>query len=266
MDWKFATFNVNGIRARLPIVLQWLKDHEPHVLCMQEIKSQEKDFPMAAFQEAGYVVSLRGQKSFNGVAIACRAQPEEILYRLDDEDSDDEARFIAAKVDGVWVVNTYVPQGRSPEHPAFQFKLAFLARLKRWFQEKFEPDSPLVWAGDINVAPEASDVFDPQRLEGEVGFHPDERAALEHVKAWGLVDLYRKHHPSEKQFTFWDYRLPMSFKRNLGWRLDHIWVTEPMAKASVDCSVDTQPRGLDKPSDHTPVWAVFNLSHLRSGA
>ena len=264
MNWKLATFNVNGIRARLPVVVDWITSHKPDVLCLQEIKCQEKDFPAGPFEAAGYWVRVRGQKSFNGVAMLTRREPEALIREFADDEPDDEARLIAAKVDGVWVVNTYVPQGRDPENPAFRYKLAYFARLKRWLQNHFDPGQPLVWTGDINVAPTPLDVFDPKRLEGSVGFHPFEHHALAEVSAWGLVDCFRKHYPDRKQFTFWDYRLPKSFERNLGWRIDHILATRPLAAVCVDCEVDSDLRGCPNPSDHTPVWAEFDLQQARS--
>lgn len=262
MAWKLATFNVNGIRARLPVVVDWLSKNQHDVVCLQEIKCRDSDFPSESFLEMGYTATVRGQKSFNGVAILTRRPTAEVLREFSDGDPEDEARLLAVRVDDVWVVNTYVPQGRSPEDPAFTQKLAFFDRLKRWFEARFDPALPLVWTGDINVAPEALDVFDPKRMEGKIGAHPAERDALASVASWGLVDLFRKHHPEQKQFTFWDYRLPKSFERNLGWRLDHILATAPMAGASIDCAVDTEPRVRDKPSDHTPVWAEFDLERL----
>jgi len=262
MIWKLATFNVNGIRARLATVVDWITVHQPDVLCCQEIKCQEKDFPAGPFEGAGYHVSLRGQKSFNGVAILTRRQPEALIREFADGEPDEEARLIAARVDGVWIVNTYVPQGRDPDNPAFQYKLNYFRRLKHWLQKHFDPAQPIIWTGDMNVAPAAIDVFDPKRLEGSVGFHPLERQALSEVYAWGFIDCYRKHHPAEKQFTFWDYRLPKGFERNLGWRLDHILATSPLAEACLDCLVDSDLRGRQNPSDHTPVWAEFDLEKL----
>ncbi len=262
MTWKLATFNVNGIRARLETVVGWLTDHQPDVLCCQEIKCQEKDFPAGPFEEAGYFVALRGQKSFNGVAILSRRKPDEVLRGFADGEPDEEARLIAARVDGVWVVNTYVPQGRDPDNPAFQYKLQYFRRLKRWFEERFDPGRPLLWTGDMNVAPAEIDVFDPKRMEGTVGFHPLERQALSEASTWGFIDCYRKHRPDEKQFTFWDYRLPKSFERNLGWRLDHILATRPLAEACLECRVDSDLRGRPSPSDHTVVWAEFDLEKL----
>jgi exodeoxyribonuclease-3 len=262
MTWKLATFNVNGIRARHNLLLEWLDSRKPDVVCLQEIKCREEDFPAEALREAGYESAVRGQKGFNGVAILCRSEPEEVTKEFRDGEPDDEARLIAAKVDGVWVVDTYVPQGREPGNPAFQYKLDFFDRLRRWFDSRFAPDQPLIWTGDINVAPEAIDVFDPDRMDGQVGFHPAERNALSEVAAWGFTDLFRKLHPEERRFSFWDFRLPMSFKRNLGWRLDHVLGTDPMTGAAVDCVIDSEPRGWNKPSDHTPVVAEFDLDKL----
>lgn len=264
MIWKVVTFNVNGIRARLSLLEDWLKEHLPDVLCLQEIKCQDRDFPEEPFLRAGYTLTVRGQKAFNGVAVITRNQPTRVLRDFDDGEFDDQARLLAVCVDGVWVVNTYIPQGRDPEHPAFQYKLNFLERLKRFLSRNFTPEQPLIWTGDMNVAPESIDVFDPKRLVGQVGFHPAEQQALAEVMDWGVVDLFRRQHPQERQFTFWDYRLPKSFPRNLGWRLDHIMVTAPLAGACLDCQVDTEPRGRDKPSDHTPVWAEFDLDRLES--
>lgn len=257
MSWKLATFNVNGVRARLPIVTDWLRQNSPDVLLLQETKVQDKDFPAAAFEELGYHAAWHGQKSYNGVAIISRSEPGEV--RRGFGEPDEEARLMAALLDGVWVVNTYVPQGRDPEDPAFQAKLAFLGRMADWCGRLFGPGDRAVWAGDINVAPTPLDVFDPERLDGQVGFHPDERAALTEALTWGWQDLFRLHHPEDKQFSFWDYRLPNGFKRNLGWRIDHVLATAPMAQACTGCWVDAAPRGLPKPSDHTPVAAEFAL-------
>ncbi len=260
MSWKIATFNVNGIRARLPLVLDWLGNHRPDVLCVQETKCRDQDFPTDPFRDMGYVVSYRGQKAFNGVAVFSRSEPQEVIKTFDDGFDSEQARFIAVRLDGIWIVNTYIPQGRDPDNPAFEYKLQFFAQLKRWFQGSFQPTDPLIWTGDINVAPEPIDVYDPQRLQGQVGFHPREREAFADVLSWGFTDLFRYCHPERKQFTFWDYRLRGGFKRNLGWRLDHILVTEPLLRRVVACDVDTDARSVPKPSDHTPVWAEFDLN------
>jgi len=257
MKWKIATFNVNGIRSREQVVLSWLDRNKPDVLCLQEIKCQDHEFPVNSLRDMGYEASVCGQKSFHGVAILSVRKPGEIRRGFDKDGSDAEARLIAAKIDGIWIFNTYVPMGRSPDDPAFQIKLDFFAKLKKLFSSEFSPSDPIVWTGDINVAPEELDVFSPKKMEGKIGFHPLEKQALADVASWGFVDLFRKHHPEVRQFTFWDYRLPQSFTRDLGWRLDHIRATEPVAKTSIDCRVDADLRTLPTPSDHVPVWAEF---------
>lgn len=257
MSWTVATFNCNGIRARLPIILDWLASQRPQVLCLQETKVQDHDFPLEPLQEAGYQASFLGQKSYNGVAILSLKEPQQVLRGFGDGGEEDQARFIAAQIDGVWVLNTYVPQGQEVGSPAFSYKLAFFQRLLAWLRKRFKPGQELLWAGDLNVAPADLDVFDPKRLKDHVGCHPQERAALSEVTAWGLQDLFRLHHPDQKQFTFWDYRLPKSFERNLGWRLDHLLATEPLARRCREAQVDPEPRGRPKPSDHTFLSAVF---------
>ena len=259
MNWKLATFNVNGIRARLPIVIDWLRREQPEVLCLQEIKCQDQDFPGAAFVDLGYTVTVRGQKAFNGVAILGRQPPDEVVRSFDDRRGGVEARLLAVRIGDLWVVNSYVPQGRAPDDPAFQYKLGFLAGLKDWFAARFDIGAKLIWTGDINVAPGPIDVHDPERLDGQVGFHPEERQAFRDVLAWGLTDLFRARHPDSRRFTFWDYRLPNALKRNLGWRIDHILVTAPLLARAAACDIDPAPRALPRPSDHTPVWARFEL-------
>ncbi len=259
MRWKVATFNVNGIRARLQHVVNWIRDHEPDVLCLQEIKCTVEQFPFDAFRDMGYGASVHGQKAFHGVAILSRREPGQVLTGFNDGGPDEEARLIAASFDPVWVVNTYVPQGRDPADPAFQTKLDFFSRLYAWIGSRFRPDQPLVWVGDLNVAPEPIDVFDPKRLDGKIGFHPEERKAFERMRAWGFIDVFRRHHPDARQFTFWDYRIPGSLTKNLGWRLDHILSTQSLAERSQACQVDQDLRGLPQPSDHAPVWALFDL-------
>jgi exodeoxyribonuclease-3 len=255
MKWKIATFNVNGIRAREHVLVSWMERNRPDVMCLQEIKCRDSEFPAASLRELGYEVSVHGQKSFHGVAILSRHRPEIVRRGFGDGKSDEEARLIAAKIDGIWVFNTYVPQGRTPEDPAFQSKLDFFIRLRDLLQREFAASDPIIWTGDINVAPEEIDVYSPRRMDGKTGFHPLERQALAGAVSWGFADLFRKHHPSAKQFTFWDYRLPQSFQRDLGWRLDHIFATEPVVVCSIDCGVDADLRGQSKPSDHAPVWA-----------
>jgi len=265
---KVATFNVNSIRTRLGLVLDWLRREATDILCLQETKVQDKDFPAEPFREAGYHVVFLGQKAHAGVAIVSREEPLEVAFGLDDDGPSsgsgqgepDEARLIRVVIRGIPVVNTYVPQGRSPDSEHFQYKLEWLARLRAFFERHYSPPEPLLWMGDFNVAPEPIDVYDPKRLKKHVDFHPEARAALERVREWAFVDVFRRHHPGEPgQYTFWDYRVRNALKRGMGWRVDHIWATEPLARKSTGAWIDVEARRAERPSDHTFLVAEFAL-------
>ncbi len=254
---KVATYNANSIRARLGLVLNWLQREAPDILCLQETKVQDEDFPVEPLREAGYHVVFRGQKAYAGVALVSREEPQEVDFGLDGED---EARLIRALIRGIPVVNTYVPQGRSPDSEHFQYKLEWLTRLRALFERHYSPEEPLLWMGDFNVAPEPIDVHDPKRLKNHVDFHPEARAALERVREWGFVDVFRLHHPDEPgRYTFWDYRVRGAMERGLGWRVDHIWATEPLARRSSRAWIDVAARLAEHPSDHTFLVAEFTL-------
>ena len=256
---KIASFNVNGIRARMPVLVRWLASEKPDIVCLQETKVQDADFPVTALAEAGYQCAYRGQKSYNGVAILSRVVPEQVDAGFGDE-FDKEARLIAARFGGLWVVNTYIPQGQDPASEKFRYKLEWIARLGRFFSENFLPADPLVWVGDFNVAPSPLDVYDPQTLLGSVCYHPEEHRALSAVERWGFVDIYRRHRPEDPTFSFFDYRVPNAVKRGIGWRIDHIWATESMAEESTGAWIDLEPRTWEKPSDHTFIVAEFDLA------
>lgn len=256
---KIATFNANSIRARLPIILDWLAAEAPDALCVQETKAQDADFPADALREAGYHAAFTGQKSYNGVALLTRAPVEEPIIGLGDGAEDPEqARLVAGTVCGVPIVNTYVPQGFEPGTDKFAYKLEWLERLGAFFARRFSPGAPLVWAGDFNIAPAPEDVYDPVKMQGACGFHPDEHAALERLRAWGFTDVFRKLVSEPGQYTFWDYRLRGGLSRNLGWRIDHIWATAPLAERAERAWIDLAPRRLEKPSDHTFLAVEFN--------
>ncbi len=255
---KIASFNVNSLRVRLPIVVQWLKDHEVDVLCVQETKVQDVHFPTEPFDEIGYNYAFKGEKSYNGVAILTKHPIENVMCGFADEPAD-EARLIRARVDGVIVVNAYVPQGYMADSAKFQYKLNWFERLLDYFRRNFSPDDNILWVGDLNIAPDPIDVYDPDALGGHVCFHPDVRAALKEVMAWGFTDLFRKYCAEAGQYTFWDYRMRNPLKRNLGWRIDHMMATAPLAEKCTACYIDKEPRTLKRPSDHTPIIAEFDL-------
>lgn len=254
---KIASFNANGIRARIQVILKWIAKESPDVLCFQETKAPDDDFPGQPFQDAGFHCVFTGQKRFNGVAILSKTPPQDVRIGLEGGGEPEEARFIAAEVKDILIVNTYVPQGQDPDSEKFQYKLAWLSRLLKYFDTHCDPERPIVWTGDFNVAPEPIDVYDPEGLLGSVCYHPEEHKALGALKAWGFVDVYRKHRPSEKQYTFWDYRIPNAIKRGLGWRIDHIWATQCVAERSKNAWIDVEPRHWEKPSDHTFIMAEF---------
>ena len=249
---KIATFNVNSVRARLPIVTTWLKANRPDVLAMQETKVQDESFPTAAFEEIGYACAFRGQKSYNGVAFVARHEIRDVAFGLADEPRD-ETRLIAASIQGITLVNTYVPQGYLPTSERFQYKLDWFRRLLEYFQANYEPTDPILWMGDFNVAPLPIDVYDPESLLGHVCYHPAVHEALERIMQWGFTDVFRLHCQEAGQYTFWDYRPGNAVRHNRGWRLDHVMATGPLAARSVGCTIDKRPRTSERPSDHTPV-------------
>ncbi len=254
---KIASFNANGIRARLPVILKWLKQESVDVLCLQETKVQDQDFPFKPFADEGYYCNFKGQKSYNGVAVISKKEPREISTGFGDGDEKEKPRLIRVNIDGVEIVNTYVPQGRDPESEYSRYKLDWFSRLRAYFENNFTADTPVVWLGDFNVAPGPIDVYDAQELSGSVGYHPEEHKALRQVMDWGFIDVYRKHKPDEKAFTFWDYRIPNAVKRGLGWRIDHIWATPVLAENSQAAWIDREPRLWQRPSDHTFIVAEF---------
>ncbi len=257
-QFKVATFNANSLRARLPVIKAWLAKEKPDVLCLQEIKVQDKDFPSQDFEALGYRAFFKGQKSYNGVAIITRRPADSICLALHDEPNE-EARFISARIDDIALVNVYVPQGVAPGTEKFAYKLRWLKDLLSHIQNHFNPRHPLVVAGDFNVALEPKDVYDPETLRGEVGFHPDEQAILREYLSWGLVDVLRKHRPEGGLYTFWDYRVPNAVKRKMGWRIDYLFATPRLAEKSKNVWIDLEARTVEKPSDHTFLAAEFEM-------
>ena len=253
---KVASFNANSLRSRLDIVLGWLDANGPDVLCVQETKVQDVDFPHEAFASSGYEYVFKGQKKYNGVAIFAREAITDAAFGLDDEPVD-EARIIRAKVGGVWIVNTYVPQGFERISEKFQYKLDWFKRLRKYFDDHFSADDAVLWMGDLNVAMDERDVHDPERLLGHVCYCPEVQDALRDVAGWGFTDVFRMLCDEGGQYTFWDYRARNALENNRGWRLDYIMATKSMAAKCKKCWVDREPRGMVKPSDHTFLIAEF---------
>jgi exodeoxyribonuclease-3 len=253
---KVATFNVNSLRRRLPIVLDWLTHHKPDVMCLQETKVQDSDFPVAEIEHAGYHVFFRGMKSYNGVATLTREKPEKVVYGLRDEPDAEDVRILQSVVRGIPIINTYVPQGRSITSENYIAKLMWFKHLKRYFETHLDPAQPALWLGDVNVAPEPIDVYHPEKRVNDVDFHIDARNAFKETCAWGFIDLFRMLHPQRVQYTYWDY-YRRAFENNWGWRIDQVLATATLAERCRSIDVDLEPRKMAGASDHTVVWAEF---------
>lgn len=252
---KVGSYNVNSIRARLERLLAWLAREQPDLVCLQEIKVTDDQFPRAEVEAAGYQVAVHGQRTYNGVAILSRAPLEDVRAGLDDA-PDPEARLIAARVGDVRVLSAYVPNGQVVGSEKWGYKLAWLERLRAYLERQHDPAAPLVICGDFNVAPEDRDVARPDEWRDTVLCHADVRAAWRHLVGWGLVDAIRLHHSGEGPYTWWDYRM-LGFAKNNGLRIDHILATRPLADRSAEAYVAREERKGKLPSDHAPVVAVF---------
>ena len=257
---KIATFNANSIRARLPILLAWIDQQEVDVLAVQETKVQDSDFPEAQIRDAGYEVVFSGQNSYNGVAIISRYPIHDVRVGFEDGESPDKSRLLEARVGPITVVNTYVPQGREIDHEMFIYKCRWVERLRTYFDERFSKDDPVVWLGDMNVAHDPIDVYNPQDRRNHVCYHENVRKAFTECRNWGFVDVLRKHQPKGGDFTFYDYRSPGAIDKGQGWRIDYILTSQPLANVCTSCEIDLGPRRLDKPSDHTFLAATFDVS------
>lgn len=256
---RIATFNVNSIRSRLDHVVSWLEKHTPDVMAIQETKVVDDLFPEAPFVERGYTPLYRGQKGYNGVALLCRTAPRSVQYGFSDGGPTDETRLMWADF-GDWVlVNTYVPQGRHIDHEMYRYKVAWFARLRKWFDRQFTTDTPLLWVGDLNVAHDPIDVHNPEQRTKHVCYHSDARTAFAQCREWGFIDTLRLHHPEAGQYTFFDYRNARNLVDGKGWRIDYILASPPLAACCTDAYIDLAPRQSVRPSDHTVLVAEFNF-------
>jgi exodeoxyribonuclease-3 len=250
---KLATWNVNSLRVRLPQVLEWTAKHRPDALCLQETKLLDENFPAADVRSAGYEPLFSGQKTYNGVAILARAAAADAVTAIPGF-ADEQKRVLAATVDGVRVICAYVPNGESVESDKYQYKLRWLAAFREWIATELQRHPRLAVLGDYNIAPEACDVHDPAAWEGKVLFSKPERDAFGGLTGLGLKDAFRLFEQPEKSFTWWDYRMN-AFRRMMGLRIDHILLSEALARTCTACTIDIEPRKNERPSDHAPVVA-----------
>jgi len=254
---KIATWNVNSLKVRLGQVLDWLGAEKPDVLALQETKTVDENFPVEEIEAAGYRASFAGQKTYNGVATLSLAPGEEVSTELPDLD-DPQRRFLASTIEGVRVVNVYVPNGQEVGSDKYAYKLDWLEKLRGYLAAELSRYPRLVVLGDFNIAPEDRDVHDPEAWRGKVLCSDPERAALGALLELGLGDLFRRFDQEERLFSWWDYRM-LGFRRNHGLRIDLILGSESLAEACTACRIDKEPRRLERPSDHTPVVAEFDL-------
>jgi exodeoxyribonuclease-3 len=249
---RIATWNVNSLGARLEKVEWWLDRAKPDVLLLQETKLADDAAPHDVFARHGYTLAHHGEGRWNGVAIASRVGLDDVITNFGDAEG--EARMIATTCGGVRVVGLYVPNGREVGTPFYEAKLAWLARLERWVRETHDPADPLVLGGDMNLAPEDRDVWDPAACNGGTHVSPPERAAFASLCGWGLEDAFRRFHPEPERYSWWDYRAGM-FHKNYGMRIDLLLVTDPVAARLVGSEIDREARkGKPTPSDHAPLW------------
>lgn len=253
-----ASWNVNSISVRLPQVLDWLDEVQPDVLCLQETKVVDEKFPSSALAEHGYNALFRGQRTYNGVAIVFKAKAQVRLITNDLPESPlpEHCRFLVAEIDDITIMNSYIPNGGEVGSDKYADKLSWFGALRRYLDNNFSPADRSLLCGDFNVAPEDRDVYDPEATRGGILVSDEERAALANVKAWGFEDAFRMHESESGHYTWWDYRM-MAFRRKMGFRIDHIWLSKGLAPECSRSWIDIKPRKNDRPSDHTPILCEF---------
>ena len=254
---KLATFNINGIKARIDALPAWLRAAAPDVVCLQEIKSVDEAFPREIFEDMGYRVETHGQKSFNGVAILSRLPLEDVTRGLPGDEADEQARWIEATVIGdrraIRVCGLYLPNGNPAPGPKYDYKLAWMARMERRVQALLATEEPLAFCGDYNVIPEPQDAARPDAWLTDALFLPETRAAFRRIVNLGLTDAFRARDPRPGLYSFWDYQAG-AWERNNGIRIDHLLLSPQGADLLRDAGIDKAVRGGEKPSDHVPVW------------
>lgn len=255
---KIATFNVNGINGRLRVLLRWLAEAEPDVVCLQELKAPQDRFPEGAIRNAGYGAIWQGQKSWNGVAILSRGtDPIETRRGLPGDELDSQSRYLEAAVNGILIGCLYLPNGNPAPGPKFDYKLEWFARLTAYAAELLAHQLPVALVGDFNVMPTEQDVYKPERWMDDALFRPEVRQAFHELVAQGWVDSLRKMHPDERIYTFWDY-FRNAWGRNAGLRIDHLLLSPELAKRLDGSDVDRWVRGWEKASDHAPAWLTIH--------
>jgi exodeoxyribonuclease-3 len=255
---KIATYNVNGVNGRLPVLLRWLKESRPDIVCLQELKAPQDKFPAQPIRDLGYDAVWQGEKSWNGVAILSRVgRPQETRSGLPGDPSDSHSRYIEAAIGDIVIGGLYLPNGNPKPGPKFDYKLRWFERLIEHAAELLSSGRPVVLAGDFNVMPTDLDVYKPERWLDDALFAPEARAAYFRLLKQGWTDALRTLHPDQRIYTFWDY-FRNAFGRNAGLRIDHLLLNRPLADRLKDARVDVAVRGWEKTSDHAPVWVELS--------
>ncbi len=258
---KIASFNINGIKARLPALLAWLEEASPDVVVLQEIKSVDENFPREPIEDLGYTVETHGQKGFNGVALLSKLPLEDISRGLPGDDSDEQARWIEATVVGkgaIRICGMYLPNGNPAPGPKYDYKLAWMERLKARAEALLETEEIALMTGDFNIIPQAEDAARPEVWAEDALFLPESRAAYHRIVHLGFTDALRTVTTAPETYTFWDYQAG-AWEKNNGIRIDHVLLTPQAADRLVTCEIDAAIRGREKPSDHVPIWVELDL-------
>ncbi len=255
---KIATYNVNGIKARLPRLIEWLSETQPDIVCLQELKSSDETIPVADIEAAGYKGVYHGQKGFNGVAILSKGDAPTLVRKgLDGEPEDEMSRYIEAEVKGVRVASIYLPNGNPQPGPKFDYKLRWFERLRLRAAELMTLEIPLVLAGDYNVIPTDADIANPVSMRDDALMQPESRAAFRRLASLGLTDALESRHPKGRLWTYWDYQAG-GWQRDSGFRIDHLMLSPEAADRMVDAGVDKDHRGREKASDHAATWVLLD--------
>lgn len=254
---KIATYNVNGVNGRLPVLLRWLKEAKPDVVCLQELKAPQEKFPLKAINDAGYNAIWQGQKSWNGVAILARnMEIKELRRALPGDPEDSNSRYIEAIVNNVVIACLYLPNGNPAPGPKFDYKLSWFKRFRKHTKKLLAQHVPVILTGDFNVMPSELDVYKPERWEKDALFRPEVRTEFKKLVEQGWTDAIRTLYPKEIIYTFWDY-FRNAYGRNAGLRIDHFLLSPVIKEKLIAAGVDREVRGWEKTSDHAPVWIIL---------
>ena len=256
---KIATWNINSINLRLEHVLSWCAKNQPDVLCLQETKCVDAKFPEQRLRTAGFEhIAFSGEKAYNGVAILSKHEIEDVQKNFPGDKADAPKRLLAATINDIRIVNTYVPHGTAFGSDKFKFKLDWIERLRNYFDNEYDREDNVLLCGDLNVAPHELDVWKVSLWKDKMHFTKPEREAIHDLKKWGFIDVFRQINEDAREYSWWDY-FYHSFEKDQGLRIDHIWTSTPLAELCTDCWIDKEPRGYEKPSDHAPVIAEFMI-------